>query len=307
MLSFKPEMTPEEAGTVLQRIWPGEVTAVEPIDEGEISRVYRFRDGKRGYVVHFNRDGERAEKEKRLFDALGPAGVPIPKIVDAGRAGELHYTIAEQAAGQSIARYDEADQLRVLPDLIGRFAAIGRVPVAGTRGFGTIGPNGEGLHASWADFLAAQFAEPQSGFWADWHSLFEDSFLERGVYDELYAEMMSLAAYAPAERSLVHGDFHLGNMLAEGSSVTAIIDWEMAMYGDFVFDLATMHLWYPHLRFPERVREAWASEGRDIPNFEERMRCCRLFKGLDGLRFYAKQGHREAYDFIKREMTAGKR
>ncbi|MBB6671172.1 phosphotransferase family protein [Cohnella nanjingensis] len=304
MQSFKPEMDIREAEAFLRGAWSGQVSDVQPIDQGELCRVYRFLDGASGYVVHFSGDGERAEKEKFLYDALSPAGVPIPKIVDAGRAGALYYSIAEQAAGQSIARCPEAEQQRAMPDLVERFATMNLIRIAGTCGYGWIGPTGDGSHASWADFLASFFQEEQTGFWRDWHALFADSFLERGLYEELYGEMMDLVRHSPAERYLVHGDFHLGNMLADGPAVTGIVDWEMAMYGDFVFDLATQQLWHPQLRFPERVREAWAREGRDIPKLGERLRCALLFKGLDGLRFYAKQNHREGYELVKRGLLA---
>lgn len=54
------------------------------------------------------------------------------------------------------------------------------------------------------------------------------------------------------------------------------------MYGDFMFDVAVLHLWHPQARFPERVREAWEAEGDAIPRFDERLLRYRLIKGLDG-------------------------
>ena len=46
--------------------------------------------------------------------------------------------------------------------------------------------------------------------------------------------MIDLASVSPQETYLVHGDFHLGNMLTDGSNITAVVDWEMALYGDFM-------------------------------------------------------------------------
>ncbi len=155
------------------------------------------------------------------------------------------------------------------------------------------------MAAGW-NFSSLFFLKEQSGFWEGWYSLFEHSFLERDVFEHLYAIMMDLAKCSPGERYLVHGDFHLGNMLTDGRTVTGIVDWEMAMYGDFVFDLATQHLWTPQLQIPQMVRDVWTSEGREIPKFEERLRCALLFKGLDGLRFYAKKGDRNAYGMVKK-------
>ncbi len=48
-----------------------------------------------------------------------------------------------------------------------------------------------------------------------------------------------LDARAPVSRevTLVHGDFRTGNYLVEGSSVTAVLDWEFAHWGDPVEDI----------------------------------------------------------------------
>ena len=51
-----------------------------------------------------------------------------------------------------------------------------------------------------------------------------------------------LAAHVPAERSptLVHGDYHYGNMLFRGSEVAAILDWEIAQIGQPLLDLGCL-------------------------------------------------------------------
>ncbi|MDN3647243.1 phosphotransferase [Pontixanthobacter aestiaquae] len=42
----------------------------------------------------------------------------------------------------------------------------------------------------------------------------------------------------PAKSVLNHGDFRLGNLLAEDSHITGVLDWELAHYSDFHEDLA---------------------------------------------------------------------
>ncbi|WP_309122593.1 aminoglycoside phosphotransferase family protein [Paenibacillus sp.] len=112
--------------------------------------------------------------------------------------------------------------------------------------------------------------------------MFDQGILGRNVFDAVYAAIRELLPYAPKDKYLVHGDFHFWNMLSDGSTVTGIVDWETAMYGDFMFDVAVLHLWHPQARFPERVREAWEAEGDAIPRFDERLLRYRLIKGLDG-------------------------
>jgi aminoglycoside phosphotransferase (APT) family kinase protein len=51
-----------------------------------------------------------------------------------------------------------------------------------------------------------------------------------------------LAAGIPAERepTLVHGDYHYGNMLFRGSEVVAVLDWEIAQIGQPLLDLGCL-------------------------------------------------------------------
>jgi aminoglycoside phosphotransferase (APT) family kinase protein len=51
-----------------------------------------------------------------------------------------------------------------------------------------------------------------------------------------------LAAHVPAERAptLVHGDFHYGNMLFHGAQVVAVLDWEIAEIGQPLLDLGCL-------------------------------------------------------------------
>ena len=68
-------------------------------------------------------------------------------------------------------------------------------------------------------------------------------------WDEVAAE---LRATVPPARpgAVVHGDFRLGNMLASGDSITAVIDWEIWTVGDPRVDLG----WFLVNADPETYR-----------------------------------------------------
>jgi aminoglycoside phosphotransferase (APT) family kinase protein len=43
---------------------------------------------------------------------------------------------------------------------------------------------------------------------------------------------------APTAPRLVHGDFRMGNLIVDGSTLTAVLDWELVHIGDIHEDLA---------------------------------------------------------------------
>jgi aminoglycoside phosphotransferase (APT) family kinase protein len=119
-----------------------------------------------------------------------------------------------------------------------------------------------------------------------------EGFLDRQVprwldllrsYDELDgyggAELPGVAAVAdwlernrPArgQAGIMHGDFHLANILftPDTSTVAAVIDWEMATIGDPLLDLGWLLATWPDDRWSGQPRSAIATAG-GLPDHDE--------------------------------------
>ena len=91
----------------------------------------------------------------------------------------------------------------------------------------------------------------------------------------------------------MHSDLLNYNVLVADGRVTAVLDWGSSIYGDCVFDLAWLTFWqpwYPAWRgvdFRQAARRHYAEIGLQVPNFDERLQCCEVFIGLDGLAYQA--------------------
>src|SRR3981081_4692632 len=59
---------------------------------------------------------------------------------------------------------------------------------------------------------------------------------------------------APARRTLVHGDFRVGNLMVAPGGVSAVLDWELAHVGDPLEDLGWLCV--PAWRFGRPARPA---------------------------------------------------
>lgn len=73
-----------------------------------------------------------------------------------------------------------------------------------------------------------------------WTAVFRESCVHPDPVGEAAIRWMAAAMPAPAQRlCLVHGDYRVGNLLFDGDGrVTAVLDWEMAHWGDPLEDLA---------------------------------------------------------------------
>ncbi|MGW0938274.1 phosphotransferase [Streptomyces sp. NPDC002666] len=90
---------------------------------------------------------------------------------------------------------------------------------------------------------------------APYHALFE----ELGVREGALAQLKSRAAdLTPRSFALVHGDLHRRNLIVDGAGDLWTIDWELAMIGDPLYDLAThLHLMRYSQKEADRVARDW--------------------------------------------------
>lgn len=302
MSRIKPDMDASAVERFLREYGKRDISGVQPIEQGELSRAYYFQSNSEDYVIRFKKERDGFERERLLYKMFPSQDMPMPRIADIGSWEDIYYCISLRAPGKTLVSMPLEQIQAVLPDLLDKFVRIARLDLQHTDGYGSLNASGQGTCGSWAEFLQLFFDESQIGFWHGWRHLFEGGMLERDVFDGWYDLMMELAAFVPKERHLVHGDFHLGNMISDGRRVTGIVDWEMAMYGDFLFDVATIDMWTPELQFPRLFLEYAVNRGIKIDHFEERLLCAYLCKGIDGLRFYAKKDDRGAYEYMKRKI-----
>jgi hygromycin-B 4-O-kinase len=300
--SFKLDMNVNQAEEILKEVFDESVTQVSSIEMGQLSKVFSFMAKDKCYVVHFRNNEESFIKADYMYKAHGDK-LLIPQVVKTGKIDEIFFSISDKIKGKPISSYSASEQNIIINDVAKHFTNMSHIDIESSKGFGLIFPNGLASYKSWGEVLAGFFREDQEGFYKDWTKLYKQSFLEKSLFQEGYLAMMELSKYSPGKPYLVHGDFHLWNMLSDGNRVTGLVDWELAMYGDFMFDLGVLHLWTPHLDFPQKVRNLWLEVGSDIIYFEERLRCHMLFKAIDGLRFYAKQEAKPSYDYIREKVV----
>jgi aminoglycoside phosphotransferase (APT) family kinase protein len=211
------------------------VTAVEPIPEGHSGFTYfvtvEDSDGPARYVLRLPPPGARIAgpadvvRQGRIMSALHAVDLPTPAIpamssdpVIDGRPFILMDLVDGQRIEKSAAEHKALDIASSAVAVLKRLHAL---PLDQT-GIGD--EESMGLQAEmmrWAMLMqrAPEELTPRAG--------------ELGGL---------LAVQMPAERAptLVHGDYHYGNMLFRGSEVVAVLDWEIAQIGQPLLDLGCL-------------------------------------------------------------------
>jgi len=274
------------------------------ISGGESSQAFSFATSGEDFIIRVNRHSSRGyKKDKDAFLRFHSPQIPIPEIVSIGQMSNgYHFVISKKAEGDTLRHLPTEEVQKTLPSLFEVLDAIHKVDISGEKGYGKWRSDQGGENKSWREVILSvgkNIVDEKSGV-----SLFETTFLEKEVWDKVNNRLGTLLEYCPEERYLIHGDYGSDNVLAKEGKVTGVIDWEHSMYGDFLFDVAWLGFWKRDNNYEEVYQEFCKSINKELPNFNERILCYKLYIGLGSLSFYAYSNQKEKYESSKEKLLA---
>ncbi len=267
----KPSVAPEHIERWLQG--RGAIGDFHRLAEGLESQAFAFRRGQVEFVIRVGNSEAGFEKDRYAGVAFGRAELPVPEVVEIGRldAGPA-YCISRRASGVRLADLGAAEADRLARDVAGTIAAIAASDVTDTTGFGRFdGLGGSAAHATWRAFLLS-VADPRAYDWRVAAGRVDMALVSRAL-----AAVADLCRHCPEERRLVHGDFGSYNLVSDGQRITAVVDWNLALYGDPLYEWANVHFWGE-----ERLRPVLACFGPPA-EASVRLLCYALRIGLEEL------------------------
>ena len=191
-------------------------------------------------------------RQARIVRALRDTAVPVPDIVfdDAGEPPEVPpLFVMSFSAGTSVEPLFDTDHAGPPSEVADRFryatgvlAALHRLsPTAlGLAGEPVVTPEGE------VDKWCRTLETVDPALAPDWQHV---------------ADKLRAATPPPLAPAVVHGDFRLGNLLAAGHEITAVIDWEIWSVGDPRVDVG----WFLINSDPDTYRRSTPYRGATPP------------------------------------------
>jgi len=210
------------------------------LSSGASRETFSFATPSHGELV-VQIEGQRAigtdpPPQAPLLAAAARAGVPVPRVVAHGSEDSVlgrSWTVVEAVAGTSDPKEilkggTVAEAPRLIDSIAAALAGVHRIPA----------------DPELAPAVDDPLALLREGYDAlgEPHATFELAFRALGE------------PRPPARRTLVHGDFRMGNLMVGRSGVTGVLDWELAHLGDPVEDLGWLCV--PAWRFTRPDRPA---------------------------------------------------
>jgi hygromycin-B 4-O-kinase len=270
----------------------GSIEDVERVGHGAWSKAFGFRHAGAAFVARFSALDEDFRKDQRVM-RFASGDLRVPRIVEIGPAFGGSYAISERVPGGFIDTLDAAGLRRVLPSLFRALGTMRMADLSDSHGFGGFGSDGNAPHATWREALLSIAVDRPTNRTSGWRPLLATQAFAARAFDQVYGELQRHVDRLPNERYLVHSDLLNFNVLVDRERVSGLIDWGSALYGDFVWDIAWFTFWqpwYPAWRdvdFAQLAQAHYASIGLTVPRFGERLRCCELAIGLDGMAYQA--------------------
>ena len=254
---------------------------LETVHEGLGSQAFMLLLGGVECVVRINYSLRGFKKDRYAAENFASEGLPVPRVLKLGRLDETHaFCITEFATGFTLQDIEPELARRLAAPAFEAWRAMQAVQVPASAGYGGFNGHGRARFDTWQAYLLDSVRH------LDWTGLSVD----QSMIAALTSCVEQLAPACPSERRLIHGDFGADNLLTDGERITAVLDWELAAYGDPLFDIATAHFFAPGLEsFSEFSRYSDQQLGH-LPAYGERLRCYQAFQGLGILHNFARNG-----------------
>ena len=101
----------------------------------------------------------------------------------------------------------------------------------------------------------------------------EKKYVDNDLLEKLFKKYKDLIKYTNETRKLYHGDFGSNNLLVEADNILGVIDWDMASYGDPLYEIANTYFWSTWLLCMKRSYAYFEKEYGNIKNYQELIKC----------------------------------
>ncbi len=296
----------EYIGDYIERKFGSPVAETSKIENGVANEVHliKTKSGQE-FVARISLDEKntRFESEQWALQHCQEIGVPVPKVllVRKTRIGNKEYNLCLESKLPGKALYEvydlsEAERDRLLNEAGQSLSKIHSVSV---NGFGKFDKNGKG------EFLTIQeiLNDPYIG-----KEKIRKIAKEVGLDDEIIAKAFKIiqeesTSYPPTTPRLVHNDFMPKHILVEDKKVTGIIDFETAIGGDPIMDLAHWHFFFKDALNVNEIIKGYTNKEIFSKDFDRIFNLWRIYLGLMHLKFQYKENNQKGIDFAKTEIT----
>jgi aminoglycoside phosphotransferase (APT) family kinase protein len=233
----------EQVTDWLAGLHDAEISDFVALSGGFWSSAYAYRVGSQALVLRLSDMAEGFAIDRAAMRFKGP-NLPVPNVVDTGKALGLNYAISERHYGRFIetTTADEGHAVGYVLETL--LAALRAVPT--TEDDRVVWYDQEGAAAGrWHDWLMGGLVDNPDVRVSGWRAKLAEIPVIDALFERCVSRIHKLLPVCPERRDLIHGDLLHQNVLVSGdaSRVTAVFSWKCSAFGDFLYDVAWCTFW----------------------------------------------------------------
>jgi hygromycin-B 4-O-kinase len=298
----------KQAQTFLATHLGTEPSEVVQIGAGAWSQCFGFSHDGQDFVIRFGKYVSDFQKDQ-LARTYATPDLPIPKVLEIGRALDGYYAISTRVYGVPLESVSAEQWLALVPAIVAALEAMRTVDLSATEGFGGWGIEGHAAHSSWSSRLLSVGEDRPGQRGHGWRERLATSPQGEATFS-WGLDLLKKVADDAVPRSLLHCDLTNRNVLVKGKRITGVLDWGCSIYGDHLYDLARFEFWSPwhpkldmaYLR--SAIEQRWIEQGYTLENEDARLKACYLHIGLEHLAYHAHLGNWRTLLAIAKRMRA---
>ncbi len=241
--SQKPNLNIEDINKWLRAYYNTEPVDLKALSGGFWSSAYVYRIDSEEFVLRLSDSPTGFDIDAAAMTFVR-VSLPIPKILDQGKALGLNFVISCKHSGEFIETrpLKDADSIGKALDTL--LTTMRSVPNSNEDPVIWFDP-AKSIGFTWRDWLKQGLVDHKKVF----HDGIDMSKTSEKRLKALFAKCCStidfLLPACPERRDLVHGDLLHQNVLVSDdcSKVTAIFSWKCSVKGDFLFDVSWCTFW----------------------------------------------------------------
>ena len=271
-----------------------DVTDVEQIGEGAWSRCFGFRRGDDALAIRFGKYVDDFQKDQ-LASHYASAALPIPVVLDIGKAFGGYYAISTRVYGVPLESVNPTQWQALVPSVVAALEAMRTADLVATTGLGGWGLDGQAPFDRWSQHLLTVSDDSPDRRTYGWQQKLATSPDDATTFIWGF-DLLKQIVRDDVPRSLLHCDLINRNVLVTDERIAGIFDWGCSLYGDHLYELAWFEFWAPwtpNLDIPylrAALEQRWQAIGYVPTNKTARLTACYLHIGLDHLAYNAHLG-----------------
>lgn len=283
-MPIKP--TKQQVERFLSDNFTRDISEVSYLDkQGEWSQAFSFLQDNKPFIIRFSGFQDDFLKDKIAYD-FNSNYLPIPRLTSNGQALSGYYAISERVFGEVLEELNSEKMHNIIPAVFDMLDEGRMANLSSSSGYGSWDSLRDAPYKSWSEFLLAVKNDRPDGRISGWRESMINSPFGDSAFNAAFEQLEKLVKECPEDRSLIHSDLLHKNVFVKDNKIAGVIDWGNAMYGDFLYDLATFTFyspWYPAMKSIDWTTEIVRyCENREVslPKARERIRCYELHIGL---------------------------